>query len=425
MKIKMISVLLVVVFALTGLIACRTEEKSLSIQELLDLGEKYLLELDYEQALVQFLAVIEIEPMNPRGYTGAAEAYTGLEQPDDAIAILQQGLLALPNDPSIQAVLERILGESITQSGQDNLIGESNEQEDRIIFYASKNSNERGNTSGNINNGGIAAIQEDWIYYSNLNDGGKIYRIRTDGSDKDKLCDKINCYNINVIGDWIYFSSGIVYKMRTDGTECSEVINAYCRNVTVIGDFIYYENNDEWGSLYKIRTDGTEEMELVNFYDIKDFCADGDWIYYNTGQSLNKIRNDGSETIKLSNATPTTITVVDDWVYYIASGLWNINKIRTDGTEKTEVTEKYKNIVYYTIDGDWIYYMDSIEDSNYNSAVGNLYKVRTDGSEITKLSDDYCHFPTVVGDWIYYTSAKDNGNLYRIRTDGTDSQIVD
>jgi tetratricopeptide (TPR) repeat protein len=87
MSFVLCAVLTVALFA-----ACSATDRPLSVAELLDLGEKYLLELNYEQALVQFLKVIEIEPMNPRGYTGAAEAYIGLGQPEEAIAILQQGL---------------------------------------------------------------------------------------------------------------------------------------------------------------------------------------------------------------------------------------------------------------------------------------------------------------------------------------------
>ena len=39
-------------------------------ERLISLGDRFLLEQSYEQALVQFMRVIEIEPMNPRGYTG-------------------------------------------------------------------------------------------------------------------------------------------------------------------------------------------------------------------------------------------------------------------------------------------------------------------------------------------------------------------
>jgi hypothetical protein len=57
--------------------------------------------------------------MNPRGYTGAAEAYIGLGQPKNAVAILRQGLeVVAPEDTvTLTEMLER-LGEPILE---DNL----------------------------------------------------------------------------------------------------------------------------------------------------------------------------------------------------------------------------------------------------------------------------------------------------------------
>ena len=74
------------------LAACSKPLSNLSAAELLDLGEKYLIEMNYEQALVQFLKVIEVEPMNPRGYTGAADSYVGLEQPVESINVVRSGI---------------------------------------------------------------------------------------------------------------------------------------------------------------------------------------------------------------------------------------------------------------------------------------------------------------------------------------------
>jgi tetratricopeptide (TPR) repeat protein len=92
---------------------------------LLSLGEKYLLELDYEQALVQFLKVIELDPMNPRGYTGAAEAYIGLGEQEKAIEVLEKGLELLPNDTAIRAMLESIGGDTVAKSQE----GDSSEDD--------------------------------------------------------------------------------------------------------------------------------------------------------------------------------------------------------------------------------------------------------------------------------------------------------
>ena len=90
MKKDFTPVLLIAVL-LTIFTACAKPATPPTASELLDLGEKYLLELDYEQALVQFFAVIEIEPMNPRGYTGAAEAYVAMGDTDAAKAVLERG----------------------------------------------------------------------------------------------------------------------------------------------------------------------------------------------------------------------------------------------------------------------------------------------------------------------------------------------
>ena len=97
------------VLALTLLSACATAVVPLTAAELLDLGEKYLLEQDYEQALVQFTKLIEIEPMNPRGYTGAAEAYVGLGHDDKVVDVLLDGLVKLPNHAEIMSMLQNSL----------------------------------------------------------------------------------------------------------------------------------------------------------------------------------------------------------------------------------------------------------------------------------------------------------------------------
>ena len=104
-----IVVVLVIVLLTGGIIAMALNRTTpVSVDELLSLGEKYLLELDYEQALVQFLKVIEIEPMNPRGYTGAAEAYIGMDDIESAIAILEQGLEASDDTVEIAALLAEL-----------------------------------------------------------------------------------------------------------------------------------------------------------------------------------------------------------------------------------------------------------------------------------------------------------------------------
>ena len=105
-----VSLFIVILLALT--ISCgNSSGNPLTVAELLELGEKHLLDMEYEQALMTFLRVIRIDPKVPRGYTGAAEAYIGLDRPDLAISILWQGLDELPGNEEISSMLQELQGE--------------------------------------------------------------------------------------------------------------------------------------------------------------------------------------------------------------------------------------------------------------------------------------------------------------------------
>ena len=71
----------------------------------LDLGQKYLEEMDYEQAKIAFDEAIAIDPMNTEAYLGAARAYAGLEDYERAVGILQKGY-EQTGDESLKAQLE-------------------------------------------------------------------------------------------------------------------------------------------------------------------------------------------------------------------------------------------------------------------------------------------------------------------------------
>ncbi len=62
------------------------------LAEQLDLGNRYLEEMDFEQAVVAFTKAIEIDPMSMDAYIGAADAYVGLGEPERAKEVLEQGM---------------------------------------------------------------------------------------------------------------------------------------------------------------------------------------------------------------------------------------------------------------------------------------------------------------------------------------------
>ena len=89
---KLLSLTLIAALLLT-LAACGKPYAPLPNPALV-LGEKYLIDLDYEQALLQFDQAIEIEPKNPRGYLGKADALLHLDRQPDAVQTLDTGAKA-------------------------------------------------------------------------------------------------------------------------------------------------------------------------------------------------------------------------------------------------------------------------------------------------------------------------------------------
>ncbi|MDR3311085.1 MAG: tetratricopeptide repeat protein [Oscillospiraceae bacterium] len=106
--------LLPLILALTlafALFACDKKSTApATAAEWLDLGQKYLLDLDFEQAIVAFDNVIRIEPKNVKAYIGLADAYVGLGETDKAIAALQEGIANADNKLRLENKLAEIEG---------------------------------------------------------------------------------------------------------------------------------------------------------------------------------------------------------------------------------------------------------------------------------------------------------------------------
>lgn len=96
---KRLAALILSALLLFSLTACggQTQEapaSSSTWQEHYDLGIKYLNDGNYEEAIIAFIAAIEIDPKQPDAYIGAADAYIAMGDLDAAIKILQKGYKA-------------------------------------------------------------------------------------------------------------------------------------------------------------------------------------------------------------------------------------------------------------------------------------------------------------------------------------------
>ncbi|MGI6449986.1 MAG: DUF5050 domain-containing protein [Desulfitobacteriia bacterium] len=165
---------------------------------------------------------------------------------------------------------------------------ESKEIKEPLFDESSKN--DRGNTNGNIINGGYVAQQGDWIFYRNTSDKNKLYKVKTDGSEKTKICDD-NIKYINVIGEWIYYcneTNGMnIYKIKLNGKDRTRLNSAPSETVHVLGDTIYYFDIDE-KKIYSMDTSGNNIKKIIDRKNIysKTFNVEKDIIYFMYQQDI-------------------------------------------------------------------------------------------------------------------------------------------
>ncbi len=106
---KLLSLILAIVLTMALFTSCAEPAEALT-SVYLNLGEKYLTDLNYEEAIVYFNKVIEVEPKNARAYLGSAEAYEALGDIDSAISILANALSEFSDDVDVQIeFLERLI----------------------------------------------------------------------------------------------------------------------------------------------------------------------------------------------------------------------------------------------------------------------------------------------------------------------------
>lgn len=91
---RIAAAVIVLVLGITGIAVAYADNSARQrLEEQLELGNQYLDDMDYEQAIAAFEMALEIDDKCVEAYLGLAEAYTRLGELDKAIEILELGIL--------------------------------------------------------------------------------------------------------------------------------------------------------------------------------------------------------------------------------------------------------------------------------------------------------------------------------------------
>lgn len=86
---KYLAIMISLILTLATVGCTKTVEQQ--VAEQLELGQKYLAEMNYEQAIVAFTKVIEIDPKNIEAYFSLSDIYVVMDDMENAVSILEQG----------------------------------------------------------------------------------------------------------------------------------------------------------------------------------------------------------------------------------------------------------------------------------------------------------------------------------------------
>ncbi|MEG0641323.1 MAG: DUF5050 domain-containing protein [Clostridium sp.] len=282
-----------------------------------------------------------------------------------------------------------------------------------------------GNTLSNIANNGLAAINNEDIYFVNVYRGEDLYRVC--GKMYSQITeDKVR--GINIIGDTIYYTTLLseLKSININGENKKVILEGLVENVIVCEDYIFYINVLDNYSIYryniknneiqKISSDICDKINISNdnIYYIK--CSDNlDW--YGSG-SICEIDKSGQESRILLDTNANCIIYDNGYIFFTSEEfsykLCRMNILTREIQEISKDSVGSFNIV------DSVVYYSNLSDE------GKLYKLRLDDMIATKISDDMPEDINIVGEYIYFANAAYGYpyRLYRMKLNGEEKQMI-
>lgn len=276
------------------------------------------------------------------------------------------------------------------------------------------------NTSGNLSNGSDFIHLKDWVYYAVCEvadgtalkySGNGLYRIKSDGSGKQKINDAC-VQSLYTDGTGIYYEGN---RLDVDTLESTTVFQNIDPNhpVIPINDYLIFVDLSGKRAV-KINLDGSSKTDLTNepasglgFYN--------GWLYYSTSSSFRRVRLDGSEDMIVSISRVESYVFIDNAIYFPSKLHGNqLYRMDLDGKNSAKVSEQsvvalnyYKNRIYF-IDGE-----------NYL-----IHSMKVDGTDDVVLSTQSAENIIIEDGWLYFNEQGIVSQKFRISlTDGKEEAL--
>ena len=389
---------------ITGIVVMTSPARKYDKQ--LSLGQRYLDELDYEQAIAAYRAAIDIDPKNPEAYKALAEIYIEMNDIEKAIAILDEGINATGDD-ELKKMLDDLKNRSEvpdsaaeeprTELDEANEYLDAQDYDTALQMYLAMLDEDPMNVEAYL---GIVEV------YLRMGEYDKALEYAQKGYDltgDERLLEKINMINSGNISD----SRGRALKMTW--TEDGEVkwwheytydANGRDKSITVYDsngnqvDYGEYEYDNDGNCIVNVggyRCDDGTLIKYLYYYDENgriirnengpnsDFWIEEVTEYLYHGNEPEEYRRNITRYDESGNETQRQYELISDdkkEVYYIES----------DGSEWLSVTHEWEyddngNVLRYT-------YTDYDQEGNMTYQDVTVYEYDEDGNMTRDVTYD-------------------------------------
>ena len=288
-----------------------------------------------------------------------------------------------------------------------------------------------GNTSGNLQNGGLFFEMDGKVFFSNASDHNCLYSMDVDESHPKRIT-TMGAKYISGADGFLYFymdstakSSNVsglgavanqygIYRCKANGRDLTCLHRELCGELQLCGEYIYYQCRAGEGTLNKIRCDKQDQAVVANEL-ISPVCYDNGTIFY-TG--ITKDHN--LHTLNLSTGSTSDIlvgsyffpVVNNGYLYYLNGAsnysLWRMNL--SNGQQELITSDR---IDCFTLNDQYIYY-------SFSSATSPaLKRCNINGGSTITLYNGVVNSINLTSRYVYFKVYGDDTTLYHMPIDGS------
>ena len=241
-------------------------------------------------------------------------------------------------------------------------------------------------------------------------------------------------------GKWIYYveiddSEPVgICKVKTNGKKTEKVAEGNMHYLNIVDNYIYcleYDEEKLQNNLIKIKTNGKKKEILARDIEEETITVADGWVYYHKNDNLYRVKTNGTEKIKISSKDISYYQIDDNWIYYIydKEGTEYIAKMKVNGEDNQRIAKADEDTYFETlyIKGNKVYYVISEYDDNYNLDY-YLYKMNKKGEKNEKICrlDSNINHINMQEDEIYYTVTEDYDSykIKSIKYNGTNKRTI-